>query len=139
MMQVSYVPLEYVDTYWHAVAPHLEKSVKYTYGRYTLNAIYDSIVKYNNHLWAAYEDNLVYGAVVTEVVDYPLKRVLMMHFTGGVDLPKWKDPMLSLLRSWAKENECDCIESTGRPGWAKVFKNNGYKAICTTYELPLED
>jgi hypothetical protein len=61
-----------------------------------------------------------------------------MQFCGGVELKNWKDPMLSLLRRYAKDMGCDGIESTARRGWAKVFQNDGYKGIWVTFQLPLE-
>ena len=61
-----------------------------------------------------------------------------MQFCGGEDLISWKDPMLALLRRFAKDVGCDGIESTARPGWAKIFQNDGFAAHWITFELPLE-
>jgi hypothetical protein len=61
-----------------------------------------------------------------------------MQFCGGDELDTWKKPMLALLRMFARDSGCEAIESTGRPGWAKVFQNDGYKATWVTYELPLD-
>ena len=76
------------------------------------------------------------GAVVTMISQYPRKKYLDMLFTGGIELENWKEPMLDLLQKWAFDNKCDGIESTGRPGWAKIFKANGHKPLWHTYELP---
>jgi hypothetical protein len=62
----------------------------------------------------------------------------MMHFTGGEKLPRWKQPMLKLLQRFAKDHGCSVIESYGRPGWEKVFRNDGYKEVFKFYELPVE-
>lgn len=136
-MEVSYVPKEYIDGCWPQIEGYLEGAAKYTYGRFTVQDIKDCIVEYDYHLWIAFEDDTIFGAVVTEIVDYPQCRMLAMQFTGGKELKKWKDPMLALLRRWAKDNGCSTIESPGRPGWARVFKNDGYKARFITYELPV--
>ena len=61
-----------------------------------------------------------------------------MHFTGGVQLKKWKNEMLQILQRFAKDHGCKVIESFGRPGWEKVFKNDGYKSRFVFYELPVE-
>jgi hypothetical protein len=66
-------------------------------------------------------------------------RALVMHFTGGKDLPKWKTKMLSLLRRFSKDQGCSIIESYGRPGWEKVFKDDGHRKRFTFYELPVEN
>jgi hypothetical protein len=46
--------------------------------------------------------------------------------------------MLELLQRFAKDHGCSVIESYGRPGWEKVFKNDGYKEVFKFYELPVE-
>ena len=119
---------------WADIKEYMEGAAKYTHGRYTVDDIYNELCKGNQQLWLAYDDK-VYGAVVTELMRYPRKKTLIMHFTGGIELPKWKNEMLSVLRSFAKDNECDCIESYGRKGWAKVFENDGFSSKFMFYEL----
>jgi hypothetical protein len=75
---------------------------------------------------------------VTNVITYPQRKLLGMQFCGGDELDTWKEPMLALLRMFARDLGCEAIESTGRPGWAKIFQNDGYKATWVTYELPLD-
>ena len=89
-------------------------------------------------LWIAFENEVIYGVVVTEIVEYPQMKALVMHFTGGKELPKWKDEMLALLQKYARDKQCSIIESYGRRGWGNVFKNDGYKERFTFYELPVE-
>jgi hypothetical protein len=88
-------------------------------------------------LWVAVVEGVICGAVITNIVAYPQCSFLNMAFCGGDAVKKWKDPMLQLLQRFAREHGCQGIESSGRPGWAKVFKDNGYKANWVTYELPI--
>ena len=88
-------------------------------------------------MWIAYDDAVFKGLVVTEIVTYPQRKLLSMHFCGGIELKEWKDPMLKLLQRYGKDMGCDGIESVGRPGWGKVFEKDGYKALWVTYELPI--
>jgi len=134
---VSMVPPEYVKTTWPDVKNHLAKAAKYTYGRYEVDDIYDAIMEYDHTLWIAFDESGIKGAVVTSFLHYPRKKYLSLVFCGGEDLKLWKDAMLKLLQHWAFDNNCDGIESTGRPGWAKIFANDGHKATWQTYELPV--
>lgn len=136
-MEVSLVPKEYVEGCWDQIEGYLEGAAKYTYGRYTVQDIKDCITDYDYQLWVAFEDDKIYGAVVTEIVHYPQCKMLSMQFTGGVELKKWKNPMLDILQRWARDNRCEKIESPGRPGWARVFRDDGYEAKFITYELPV--
>jgi hypothetical protein len=62
-----------------------------------------------------------------------------MVFCAGDEGMEWKAPMLKELQHWAHDNDCDRIESSGRVGWSKIFKNDGYKALWQVYELPVAD
>jgi hypothetical protein len=137
-MQVSAVPAEYVKQVWPDVIEYMQGAADYTYGRYDVEDILDSITDYDFTLWIAFNEAGIKGAVVTSFIDYPRKRMLCMQFCGGVELEQWQAPMLELLQRWAKDNDCDGIESTGRVGWSKVFKSDGYKPLWQTYELPVD-
>jgi hypothetical protein len=138
MIQVSMVPKELIHTCWESVGPFLDRAARYTYGRYTVDDIHAAIVDYDHDLWVAFEGGEIKGAVVTNFMNYPKRKVLSMTFCGGVELSKWKDPMLDLLRRYAKDMGCDGIEATARRGWAKIFQNDGHKSLWATFELPLE-
>jgi hypothetical protein len=137
-MQVSLVPVEHVENIWPQVEKYLEGPAKYSYGRYEIEDIKQGLLTKPQHLWIAFDGSKVYGAVVTAFSYYPRMMSLDMIFTGGVELKKWKDPMLALLQKFAKEHGCKIIESYGRPGWEKIFKNDGYKSRFVFYELPVE-
>ena len=138
MIEVSMVPPQYVDSCWDKVEAFLEKAAEYTYGRYTASNIYDALLDGENQLWVAFDGKEFKGAVVTNIIAYPQKKVLCMQFCGGENLKEWKDPMLALLRRFAKDMGCESIESTARRGWAKIFQNDGYAANWVTFELPLQ-
>ena len=138
-MEVTLVPAEDVPFVWDKVVPHLDKCIPYTYGRYELADILEVLLFNDHHLWVAFEENgEVHGAVVTQISEYPRKKCLDMVFCGGVKLALWKDEMLATLQDWAHDHGCDCIESNGRAGWGRIFKNDGYKKITQMYELPVE-
>ena len=137
MIEVSLIPPQYIDACWDKIEAFIGKAAKYTYGRYTTSNIYDLVKEGDYQLWVAIDDTQFKGAVVTNIITYPQRKLLGMQFCGGDDLKLWKEPMLELLKKFGLASGCDGIESTGRPGWAKVFKEDGYKAIWVTYELPL--
>jgi hypothetical protein len=126
-----------IDQVWADIESYIEGAAKYTHGRYTADDIRQTFKEGGQQLWIAYDDR-IYGAVITEIIQYPQMRALIMHFTGGIELPKWKDEMLSVLRSFAKDANCQTIESFGRTGWKKVFSKDGFKSKFMFYELPIE-
>jgi hypothetical protein len=126
-----------IDQVWTDIESYIEGAAKYTHGRYTADDIRQTFKKGGQQLWIAYDDK-IYGAVITEIIQYPQMRALIMHFTGGIELSKWKNEMLSVLRSFAKDANCQTIESFGRTGWKKVFSKDGFKSKFMFYELPIE-
>jgi len=138
-MKVSYVLPEDYRQIWPLIESYMDGAATYTYGRFTKEDILDDLLNKHQQLWIAFEGSEVFGAVVTEVLTYPRMRTLVMHFTGGKKLPRWKNEMLQLLQQFARDNQCAVIESYGRPGWGKVFEKDGYKARFIYYELPVEN
>lgn len=136
MMQCTMVPPEHVDNCWPLVKEYLAGAAEFTHGRYDVEDIYDSLVGYDHTLWIAYDEEGIKGAVVTNFAYYPRCKYLVMAFCGGVELDKWKDPMLKLLQHFAYDTECKGVEATARPGWAKIFKSDGHKPLWQTFQLP---
>ena len=137
-MDISIVPKKDYLPCFHAIHDYLVKTAKYTHGRFNAEDIKQNLLNTEKQLWVAYKGVQIYGFVVTEIVEYPQMRTLMMHFTGGIHLKKWKNDMLKTLQKFAKEFNCNVIESYGRKGWGKVFEQDGYKPRFIYYELPLE-
>jgi hypothetical protein len=137
-MQVSIVPIQYIEQVWPKIEGYMEGAAEYTYGRFLASDIKVGLFMKEQHLWVAFDDEEMYGAVVTEFGHYPQMKTLIMHFTGGKELPKWKPLMLETLQRFSKENGCKVIESYGRPGWERVFKDDGFKSRFMFYELPVE-
>lgn len=135
--KISLVPNEYVEQVWPAVEGYVAKATKYTSGKYEPEDVLNLLVQYGYPLWIAFDDEGIKGAVVTRFIEYPRKKYLFLEFCGGVDGFSWKAPMLSVLRSWAKDNGCDGIEGAGRDGWKRVFKEDGYQPTLQHFEMPL--
>ena len=139
-MHVSLVPANHVEDVWPAVKPFMEQAAEYTHGRYDVEDIRDSVTQYDHHLWIVFDDSkVVKGAVVTMFKIYPKAKYLDLTFIGGFDGMEWKDDMLRVLQHWAYDNQCDGIESTGRLGWEKIFKGDGYKPLWQTFVLPVAE
>lgn len=136
-MEITPVENHQIDFLWSRVKPYFEQVAETTHGRFTANDIRQRVKTTKQQLWIAHEGEEVYGFVITQCTDYPQMRCLVMHFTAGRELFKWKDAMLKTIQEFARNNGCEAIESFGRAGWAKVFKEDGYKAMQTFYELPV--
>jgi hypothetical protein len=78
--------------------------------------IADAIADGRMQLWSGTN-----GAMVTEVQDYPRKRVLHVWWAGGK-----LETILQLIphiEQFAKDIGCGKITCTGRRGWERIFKH----------------
>ena len=139
-MKITHFPNQEIDVVWHRVKEYFEGCAEYTYGRFTANDIRNAVKKNpNQQLWIAHEEDKIFGFVITEPMEYPQLKSLIMHFTGGTELELWKEDMLKTIQGFAHSTGCDIIESLGRNGWGKVFKDDGFKSRFTFYELPVQE
>lgn len=75
--------------------------------------------------------------VVTEIVEYPQKRVLHLFLAAG-NLNKLLEEYLPVVKQLAKDNGCTSITSVSRKGFLKRFPAYGFKPKCITFELDIE-
>jgi hypothetical protein len=136
-MHVSVVPKEHVPSVWDKVVPFIEGAADYTNGRYATEDVYNLIMQYDYLLWIVFDDDGICGAAVTYFATYPRKRTLTVMFLGGDNGWAWKEALLATLNRWAADNECETIEASGRPGWARVLRSDGFTPLWQTFELPV--
>lgn len=137
-MQISAVPAEFIPQVWEDVRPFIAESADFTNGRYEEEDAYHLVTQMGYVLWIAFNGSGIKGATITGFINYPRKKALHVMFLGGGSGWDWKDPLLVTLRRWATDNHCDCIEASGRQGWARVFKDDGFTPLWQTFELPLK-
>ena len=138
-MEVSLVPVDLVAGLWPQVFPHLSRAAEYTFGRYEPEDIFDFVLSGEGHLWVVFDEDTIKGVTITRFWQYPRKKCLDMVFIGGDEGFSWKEPMLNMLQNWAQDHGCEAIESSGRPGFARAFRDDGYRMLWQVYELPVSN
>ena len=111
-MHISLVPTDHIDEIWPRVKKHMERAAEYTYGRFLAEDIKDNLTAPDTaqQLWIAFDKDRIYGAGVTEIIEFPRLKTLTMHFVGGDEFKKWGHKGLETFQSFAKDNNCDVIE-----------------------------
>lgn len=135
---VSAVPADYIDNVWNEVSSMVKDACRVTNGRYTSYDVYISLMQGNMTLWIAFdEDKTIHGVHITQIIDYPSKRVLASMFTAGKRIREWRDEMMDLMIRWAQDHDCEAIEGMGRSGWIKMLEPYGVKRVMTMFEKDL--
>ena len=102
--------------------PWIYAALSYSGGTHNFTDIAQGIAEHRLQLWPAPN-----GCLVTEVLDYPRKRVLNV-FLGGGDMAQLLD-MADDVTAWAKAVGCTGLTIHGRKGWERVFARRGWKPL----------
>lgn len=104
--------------------PWLEAALELSGGTHTLDDVVQAIIKGEMQFWPAPK-----GCAVTEIVDYPQKKVLHIFLAGG-EMEQIIDMDDSAVE-FAKMNGCTGMSIAGRKGWKRVLKDKGYVETFT--------
>jgi hypothetical protein len=125
------VPKEDLHIIWNEIEPLIKKALD---DCYTTNDILKGLVFEKFQLFISWE-NKVESAVVTEVAQYPQKKILRYFLAGGNNINNWLEPIQEKIEKFAKLNNCNSIEVAGRKGWARKLKGYEQKIYLFSKEL----
>lgn len=124
MIEILRIHPELVPEAWPMAAPLLAEPVSMSRGCFELEDVLLLCRISNAQLWLAYDGNEPVSAYVTEIYQYPRKRVVRAIFAGGKrgTMEKWLEPMVHAIEEWSKKQwGCQGFEAIGRKGWARVL------------------
>lgn len=104
---------------------YIKNALKYAKGAHTLEDIWEGVVKGDFHFWPGEK-----SAVITELQVYP-QRLVMHIFLAGGDLDELLE-MEKSIEAFARHIHCNSVSISGRRGWLRIFKRDGWEEICTT-------
>ena len=125
------VPKEDLHIIWNEIEPLIKKALD---DCYTADDILKGLVFEKFQLFISWE-NKVESAVVTEVAQYPQKKILRYFLAGGNNINNWLEPIQEKIEKFAKLNNCNSIEVAGRKGWARKLKGYEQKVYLFNKEL----
>jgi hypothetical protein len=110
---------------WSEISPLLEDVLEFNDETYGLDDLYKGIKARQMQLWVAEGKSGIDAIWITMVICYPKsKRALIRCYVG---LPfKEVIGFKTIFYDWARSQGCDAIEIYGRPGFARMMKNEGY-------------
>lgn len=102
------------QTEWQRCAPWIQAALDHAGNLFALEDIWKELSLGRAQFWPGNE-----CALVTEIKQYPRKRVLNVWLAGG----KLEELMVmsNYIREYAKRCQCDAMTIQGRPGWQKMF------------------
>lgn len=125
------VPKEDIHLVWNEVEPLIKKALD---DCYTADDILKGLIKNSFQLFISWNKKLE-SAVVTEVAQYPQKRICRYFLAGGSNMNNWLEPIQTQIEKFAKLNSCQAIEVAGRKGWARKLKGYEQKIYLFSKEI----
>jgi len=118
---------QFVEPAWEYVEDYIADALKHGIGEYLPEDIKIACKEQRMQLWIKYEEDKVKGAFVTQILDYPRVKVLLVLLLGGNEFIKWRDEVDEVLQRFGKEHDCKFVEFFGRKGWGNYLKDINYK------------
>lgn len=112
-----------------ALWEHIEHLLKYALDkskwsdRYPIETLYNDLISDDLQCWIVTNENLIKGVAVTQDIEYPLGKSLLVFFLGGEDMICWADELHKQFVSHAKSNCYKWIDACARPGLGKKYLN----------------
>lgn len=119
------IPAAHAETVWPLAHTHLERALRFGDGEFTLDEARAFIRQGRFQLWLAWDPRCrrVIGAGLTEIFDYPQKRVcFLVLWASEAPRAHWLDG-LDTVERWAKAQGCAGMRLLGRKGWGRVLSN----------------
>jgi len=141
-LEVTLIPYGQICQLVPSLMRYLTISETWTNGRANVDDIVKFLLNGQMHLWAVYDpdSNTVYGYVITEIKQYPQKRMLVAQYCAGEPnhMQYVQDKAFGVLDEVAVKAGCDGIEFFGRPSWRPYAKQYGYAVQTVVYEKHFE-
>jgi hypothetical protein len=112
---------------WDYVKDGLQAALDVDHNKYTLDDIKNALDAQRMQLWCIH-DGVIKCVFVTEIVNYPNSKVLQCIALRGETPQEWIKLLLDSMYLYAKDNQCDVMETGGRKGWEKMFKQHGWNS-----------
>ena len=125
------VPPDDLHIIWNEVEQKIKPALD---DCYTPQDIIDGLIQDRFQLFISWEDH-VESAVITEIAQYPQKRICRYFLAGGNNMDNWLEPIQKKIEQFAIDNQCNAIEVAGRKGWARKLKGYEQKIYLFTKEL----
>lgn len=131
-MMFSGVLSSHIDLIWSQAKPFIERALPFSVGKFNIDYIYHALKDARMQLWVVLDPDVV-AAGVTEVQNYPQKRVCSVMFAGG-DGQDWPRLMLTI-EEFARYSGCNSVEIWGRKGWERVLTDYSHLHTVIGKEL----
>jgi len=132
--KVALVEAEDIDMVWGDVVPLIEKALLHAEGELMPEDIKKHLDSADLRLWVALKDKDVIASMVTEIIQYPRKKIVRIITLAGKDMSLWYD-FLPMLEGYAIRHGCSSLEAWTRKGMTRKLKDWKHSYDIITKDL----
>jgi hypothetical protein len=132
--KVALVEAEDIDMVWGDVVPLIEKALLHAEGELMPEDIKKHLDSADLRLWVALKDRNVIASMVTEIIQYPRKKIVRIITLAGKDMSLWYD-FLPMLEGYAIRHGCSSLEAWTRKGMTRKLKDWKHSYDIITKDL----
>ena len=133
--KVFLIEAEDIGLVWDEVAPLIEKALQHAEGELVPGDIKKHLDKCDLRLWIALEGKETIAAMITEIIQYPRKKIVrVITLASLVNMDMWYD-FLPMIEGYALRNGCSSLEAWSRKGMARKLKDWKHSYDIITKDL----
>lgn len=117
---VSLPPFEVLVDRWREISGMIHRATSRT-GCYEPIDLLLMAARGEMGIWLCMRGDEILAVLVSQVINYPRRRVLEMVAAGGGNMAAWRDIAVRTLDQHARARGCAHVACIGRPGWARAW------------------
>jgi hypothetical protein len=123
------------------LVPYLRDALRFCHGELSESSIKAFVAADRQQLWIALAGDgaELLGVILTEISEYPTLRVLRIVLLQGIRFRDWSGHARVALEIFARENQCERLEASGRKGLARLLAPLGFEVAYTTLILEVRN
>ena len=111
---IEAIPPERVAFVWREAEPALKAACDHA-GERTTHDVLLALLSGHAQLWRVHNR----AWAVSEIVNYPRKKVANLTLVAGSGAPQWAHELQDAIVQWAKHYQADEVRVVGRRGWLR--------------------
>ena len=138
IVEVTPAVAEDIDYGIEVGIPLLADSIERDSRNVPLERVLANIRERRSVVWLVHIDGELVAAIITAVMQHPLRATLYIEHLGGTRIREWMSAAMEALVDLARKAELDGIEADGRPGFDKFLGQCGdFERKFVHYEMEL--
>ena len=116
---------------WESVKFHVERALEYEHGSLDLDKVYNAINEGRFQCLVVIDEATreIVASQTLEIIEECGGRLMNLVTTAGDRMDEWQDLLAEEIEKLAREQDCQWIQTRGRPGWLRQLKRNGYEPL----------